>query len=106
MTEEEKDMYWQKAINDAKHLDESVQKTAPEASHMSDALVLTLQAIYTNDINEDYENWERDKTDLYELLNRLKAYTIKRNGKSIRISFTAEFDEILDILKEVLAFHD
>lgn len=101
MTEEEKDRYWQAAIRDAENLDKNAKKTDKYIAHMTDALVLTLQAMYTNDINENYTNWERDKEDLNDLVLKMAPYAIHRNDGMLRVNLTAEYDEISDILREV-----
>lgn len=102
MTEERKDQLWQRALADAQSLDAQAQKTDEHVTYMTDALVLTIQAMYTNDMNGDKTYWERDKADLLDLFQKLGAYTIHRNDTTLRITFTAEYDELNDIFKEVL----
>lgn len=92
---------WEVMITDAKSLDNQAKKTDKHVAHMTDALVLTLEAIRDNINNDNLENYDRDKDDLMHLFKEMGAYTIHRNGTTTRICFTAEYDEISDILKEV-----
>ena len=89
-------------ITDAKSLDNQAKKTDKHVAHMTDALVLTLEAIRDNINNDNLENYDRDKDDLMHLFKEMGAYTIRRNGTTTRLCFTAEYDEISDILNEVL----
>lgn len=102
MTEEQKDTLWQAAIRDAESLDRNAKKTDHHVEHMTDALVLTLQAMYTNDINGDYSNWSRDKEDLTDLVRKIAPYQIHRKGgEATRIGLTAEYEEIVDVLNKI-----
>lgn len=93
---------WEVMIADAQNLDNQAKKTDKHVTHMTDALVLTLEAIRDNLNNNNLENYDRDKADLMHLFKEMGAYTIHRNGQMTRICFTAEYDEIADILQEVL----
>lgn len=102
MTTEEKDRYWLTALKDAESLDRCAQRTDRNVEYITGALVLTIQAIFANDTNEDYSNWQRDKEDLLDTMRVVGSYAIKRNdGQMIKVNLTSEYAELEDILKEV-----
>lgn len=102
LTEKELDDKWQKIIKYAEIIDYYAQQTDRYVTHMTDALVLTARAMYTNAVNEDFTNWNRDKSDILYLFNNLGNYQVHRDGHPTRVNLTKEYGYIDDLLKEVL----
>lgn len=98
---EEMETKWQQAIRDAESLDRSAQDSDRYVAILTDAMCLSLTKMYTDAANEEFDTWDQDVEDTMILLNKMGNYVIKRNHDGLRISFTAEYSELCDILPEV-----
>lgn len=91
MTREE---IWDKIIQDAKLLDQQAENEE-YVPIMTDALVLSLNQMYTDAANGKLK--QRDKVDVWSLMSKLGNYSIG----DMTIKYLPEYQEIKDILKEI-----
>ena len=89
------DNKWLNVIQDAKLLDQQAENE-DYVPIMTDALVLSLNQMYTDAANGDLK--DQDKKDIWSLIDKLGNYSI--GGYTIK--FLPEYQEIKDILKEIL----
>ena len=89
------DNKWLNVIQDAKLLDQQAENE-DYVPIMTDALVLSLNQMYTNAANGDLK--DQNKKDIWSLIDKLGNYSI--GGYTIK--FLPEYQEIKDILKEIL----
>lgn len=89
------DNKWLNMIQDAKLLDQQAENE-DYVPIMTDALVLSLNQIYTDAANGDLK--DQNKKDIWSLIDKLGNYSI--GGYTIK--FLPEYQEIKDILKEIL----
>lgn len=92
---------WQQAIRDAESLDRSARNSDRYVAIMTDAMILSLLQMYTDAVNEEFDNWDQNVEDTTILFKKLGNYTIQRNHEGLRINLTAEYAEIEDLLKEI-----
>ena len=98
------DNKWLNVIQDAKLLDQQAENEdyvpimtdALVVSIMTHALVLSLNQMYTDAANGDLK--DQNKKDIWSLMDKLSNYSI--GGYTIK--FLPEYQEIKDILKEIL----
>lgn len=86
---------WLNVIQDAKLLDQQAENE-DYVPIMTDALVLSLNQMYTDAANGDLK--DQNKKDIWSLIDKLGNYSI--GGYTIK--FLPEYQEIKDILKEIL----
>ena len=89
------DNKWLNVIQDAKLLDQQAENE-DYVPIMTDALVLSLNQMYTDTANGELK--DQDKKDIWSLIDKLSNYNI--GGYTIK--FLPEYQEIKDILKEIL----
>lgn len=89
------DNKWLNVIQDAKLLDQQAENE-DYVPIMTDALVLSLNQMYTDAANGDLK--DQNKKDIWSLIDKLGNYNI--GGYTIK--FLPEYQEIKDILKEIL----
>lgn len=89
------DNKWLNVIQDAKLLDQQAENE-DYVPIMTDALVLSLNQMYTDAANGDLK--DQNKKDIWSLIDKLGNYSI--GGYTIK--FLPEYQEIKDILKEIL----
>lgn len=89
------DNKWLNVIQDAKLLDQQAENE-DYVPIMTDALVLFLNQMYTDVANGDLK--DQNKKDIWSLIDKLGNYSI--GGYAIK--FLPEYQEIKDILKEIL----
>ena len=89
------DNKWLNMIQDAKLLDQQAENE-DYVPIMTDALVLSLNQMYTDAANGDLK--DQNKKDIWSLIDKLGNYSI--GGHTIK--FLPEYQEIKDILKEIL----
>ena len=89
------DNKWLNVIQDAKLLDQQAENE-DYVPIMTDALVLSLNQMYTDAANGELK--DQDKKDIWSLIDKLGNYSI--GGYTIK--FLPEYQEIKDILKEIL----
>lgn len=89
------DSKWLNVIQDAKLLDQQAENE-DYVPIMTDALVLSLNQMYTDAANGELK--DQDKKDIWSLIDKLGNYSI--GGYTIK--FLPEYQEIKDILKEIL----
>lgn len=90
----DRDKVWLNIIQDAKLLDERA-KNEEYVPIMTDALVMTANQLYTDDINGVLK--QQDKADLWSLIDKLGNYSVK--GQTIR--YLPEYHELKELIKEV-----
>lgn len=88
------DNEWLNVIQDAKLLDQQAENE-DYVPIMTDALVLSLNQMYTDAANGKLK--QRDKVDVWSLMSKLGNYSI--GGMAIK--YLPEYQEIKDILKEI-----
>lgn len=88
------DNKWLNVIQDAKLLDQQAENEE-YVPIMTDALVLSLNQMYTDAANGKLK--QRDKVDVWSLMSKLGNYII--GGMTIK--YLPEYQEIKDILKEI-----
>ena len=89
------DNKWLNVIQDAKLLDQQAENE-DYVPIMTDALSLSLNQMYTDAANGELK--DQDKKDIWSLIDKLSNYSI--GGYTIK--FLPEYQEIKDILKEIL----
>lgn len=89
------DNKWLNVIQDAKLLDQQAENE-DYVPIMTDALVLSLNQMYTDAANGELK--DQDKKDIWSLIDKLGNYSV--GGYTIK--FLPEYQEIKDILKEIL----
>lgn len=89
------DNKWLNVIQDAKLLDQQAENE-DYVPIMTDALVLSLNQMYTDAANGELK--DQDKKDIWSLMDKLGNYSV--GGYTIK--FLPEYQEIKDILKEIL----
>ena len=89
------DNKWLNVIQDAKLLDQQAENE-DYVPIMIDALVLSLNQMYTDAANGELK--DQDKKDIWSLIDKLGNYSVC----GYTIKFLPEYQEIKDILKEIL----